>query len=196
LVAVAVSEDEFRARAQLSLRLRLACAAAASISAAALAHVSSPNVASQTPLPQQSATASATAGSVVAPDVVAPEAVAAVARRLNCPLCQGYTLQDCPLLVCSQMRDLIATRLAAGAAEDEILAEFVDLYGPQVLNAPPFGVVWLVPAVALIAALVVAVVVTRPRGRTRVAAAGGPETSADPGSYAERIEALLAERDG
>lgn len=148
---------------------------------------------------------------------VPPEAVSAIARELNCPICQGYSLQDCPLEVCAQMRDLIRERLAAGATPDEIKTSFVEEYGPQVLNAPPargvFLSVWLLPVVALaVGAIVVALIVRRgvrygssPTtasgasgvGADERSAATGPDPDADePASraesdYAERLEHLL-----
>ncbi len=89
----------------------------------------------------------------VASGQVSAEAVARVARELNCPLCQGYNLQDCPLTVCAQMRALIAQQLADGMAPEAVMAGFVDQYGPQVLNAPPtqggWILVWLTPALLL-----------------------------------------------
>jgi cytochrome c-type biogenesis protein CcmH len=129
---------------------------------------------------------------------VAPEAVAAIARDLNCPLCQGYTLQDCPLEVCAQMRALIRQRLAAGESRAEIMAAFVDEYGPQVLNAPPrrgpYLLAWLLPLAVLAGC---AVFVWR---RARRAAGGtvtGAADASDRGAaealtspYAERLDRL------
>ena len=130
---------------------------------------------------------------------VPPEDVAAIARSLNCPLCQGYNLQDCPLEVCAQMRDEIRQRLAAGETPDEIVAAFVEDYGPQVLNAPPrSGVLasaWLVPPVVLAAAAVVAVLVVRGSVRRRRAIAGRPDGAGvlvDP-VYTAELDRLLAE---
>ena len=96
-----------------------------------------------------SAEAPTAADAVAAVD---PEAVAAIARELNCPLCQGYSLLDCPLQVCGQMRQLIADRLAEGWSADQVRAQFVADYGPQILSAPPargWGLLaWLAPLVA------------------------------------------------
>lgn len=84
-------------------------------------------------------------------DAVSPAAVAAIARDLNCPVCEGYNLEDCPLPLCAQMRDLIRERLAGGETRTEIVAAFVADYGPQVLNAPPatgfFLAAWIMPVV-------------------------------------------------
>jgi cytochrome c-type biogenesis protein CcmH len=111
----------------------VAVAAAAAAVAIAMAVVGARTAGAQTPVP--------------------PEAVAAIARSMNCPLCQGYSLQDCPLEVCAQMRDLIRQKLEAGETRDEIVAAFVADYGPQVLNAPPqsgfFATAWWVPFIAL-----------------------------------------------
>lgn len=97
-------------------------------------------------------TTSAATGSVAAAD---PAAVAAIARELNCPLCQGYSLLDCPLQVCGQMRQLIAERLAEGWTPDQVRAQFVADYGPQILSAPPthgWGLAaWLAPLFAALA---------------------------------------------
>jgi cytochrome c-type biogenesis protein CcmH len=81
---------------------------------------------------------------------VTSEEVAAVAADLNCPMCQGYTLQECPLEACAELRDSIRESLAAGRTKAEIMAEFEARYGPQVLNAPPrrgfYALAWIVPA--------------------------------------------------
>jgi cytochrome c-type biogenesis protein CcmH/NrfF len=86
---------------------------------------------------------------------VPDEAVAAVAEQLNCPTCQGYSLRDCPLTVCAQMREQIRSSLAEGLDDQAIIAEFVEYYGPQVLNAPPkegfFLLAWWLPPFALAA---------------------------------------------
>ncbi len=90
---------------------------------------------------------------------VDPAAVAAIARELNCPLCQGYSLLDCPLQVCGQMRQLIAGRLAEGWTPDAVRAQFVADYGPQILSAPPASgwglAAWLAPLFAALAGVAV-----------------------------------------
>lgn len=88
---------------------------------------------------------------------VDPAQVAAIAKELNCPLCQGYSLLDCPLQVCAQMRQLIADRLRDGWTPAEVRAQFVADYGPQILSAPPaqgIGLAaWLTPVLAVVAGL-------------------------------------------
>ena len=124
------------------------------------------------------------------PDAVDPAAVARVADRLNCPICQGYTLRECPLEVCAQMRAEIGRRLGEGATDDDVVASFVALYGPSVLNEPPrrgFALLaWLAPMAMVAVAAVGAVL----RGRARGAAGGSSSLPDAPAGYAERVEAL------
>jgi len=146
---------------------------------------------------------------------VLPEDIAAVARDLNCPLCQGYNLQDCPLPVCAQMRELIGQKLAAGESKEQITAAFVADYGPQVLNAPPargfYLTAWVLPVVVLLAGLVALWAFlwrgTSARGGavSAMARAGGtaarvapadlaPDADTDLAIYAERLERLASAR--
>lgn len=190
------------------------------------AAVATPVVDAQADGPAPPAPAAAAAGPSAAspiadrpaadPPGVAPEAVAAVARTLNCPICQGYSLQDCPLEVCAQMRGEIAAQLAAGRTADEVRAAFVADYGPQVLNAPPtrgfFLAAWLAPVAALVLGAVAVIVLVRRStaaalraGRTAPPppAGSGPDRgttvlpAASPAApdYAARLEALAAQDD-
>lgn len=143
----------------------------------------------------------ATADKVAAEANVPPETVAAIARGLNCPLCQGYNLQDCPLELCAQMRELIRQKLAAGESRQAIVDAFVHDYGPQVLNAPPkqgfFLTAWLLPVVALMAGLLWLGRMWRPGWRPGIAhsdGAGGGGSAAD-AEYIRRFEALAEEGD-
>lgn len=140
-------------------------------------------------------------------EAVPPEAVAAVARELNCPLCQGYNLQDCPLTVCAQMRELIAQQLAAGQTADEIKAGFVADYGPQVLNAPPtrgiYLTAWVLPVVILALGALGLVwfwrrAARRGGGAATLAAAtgsGSADAAVADAERMERLERLVSEDD-
>lgn len=92
----------------------------------------------------------------------------AIARSLNCPICEGRNLIDCPLPVCAEMRGEIRTRLAAGDDRSAIIQHFVDYYGERVRNTPPLsglsGLAWWVPLAALIGGA--AVVARLVNGRT------------------------------
>lgn len=134
---------------------------------------------------------------------VSPQAVAEIARELNCPVCQGYDLQDCPLKVCAQMRDVIRDRLAKGERREDILAGFVAEYGPQVLNAPPreglYLFAWLLPLFVLMGGAALVWVgwqrstSSGSRGRDTAAAGRARQVSAESVS---RLEAMVRERDG
>jgi cytochrome c-type biogenesis protein CcmH len=80
--------------------------------------------------------------------------VRAVARRLQCPICESVSVADSPSELAGQMRAVIRAKLQEGQSSDEIVAYFVDRYGESVLVEPPrHGVglmVWLAPLVALL----------------------------------------------
>ncbi len=142
---------------------------------------------------------------ISSPDVL-PEDVAAVARELNCPLCQGYNLQDCPLVVCGQMREQIARQLAEGRTAEAIKAGFVADYGPQVLNTPPargfYLAAWVLPVVILALGALGLGLFWRRAGRAPRSAADAEALAADPAppdalsaAYVERLERLAAEEE-
>ena len=150
----------------------------------------------------------------VAPSVLAqnesPNAKRAesVAAGLNCPICDGYTLRDCPLPICAQMRDEIRVMLDEGSTDQDVVDHFVDLHGPQVLNMPPargaFLAAWLLPIFVLAGG---ALLVVRALAAARIAGASGDsirssdESSSNLGHSVadaegfERVEQLLADRD-
>jgi cytochrome c-type biogenesis protein CcmH len=105
----------------------------------------------------------------------------ALETRIKCPICAGESLAGSQAEVARDLRAYIATRIAAGATDQEIVDEFVANYGEQILLDPPrtgWGLwLWLVP-VAIGAAGVFAVFRLRRRSgeRSRVAStAGGSE---------------------
>lgn len=174
--------------------------------------------------PAEGAMAPAAASGTVAPSGTAgaadPAAVAAIAKELNCPLCQGYSLLDCPLQVCGQMRQLIADRLAQGWTSDQVRAQFVADYGPQILSAPPaegIGLAaWLTPGLAVVFGLALLIWRRRTQSVARAGAATSqqvpglrhsqaeaaaalpakPELDEDERDRRRRLEAMLRETDG
>ncbi len=126
----------------------------------------------------------------------------AVASRLNCPICEGYTLRDCPLPICAQMREEIKQMVEEGRSDEEIMGHFVDLHGPQVLNMPPargaFLMAWILP-IAVIAGGAFAVARslfgTR-RTRTSKGERSDAELNGAPDAETlARLERLLEERE-
>ncbi len=58
--------------------------------------------------------------------------VLAVEQQLLCPLCVNERLDVCTLAICSDMKQLIRERLAAGSTPDDIILFFETRYGPKV----------------------------------------------------------------
>ena len=88
-----------------------------------------------------------------------------IAKQLNCPTCAGRNLADCPTDTCTQWKQEIAAQLKAGKNESEVLTYFKDRFGNQVLQEPPkegfLLVMWVVPIVAVIGLIALAVIVAR-----------------------------------
>lgn len=76
-----------------------------------------------------------------------------VAGELRCPTCNGLSVLDSSAPFSEQIKTQVREQLAAGKSHEQILAFFVDRYGPWILRAPPkTGVnllAWLVPLLLL-----------------------------------------------
>jgi cytochrome c-type biogenesis protein CcmH/NrfF len=70
------------------------------------------------------------------PIPVTDDQVNAVAERMYCPSCQGVPLDVCGTQVCIEWREEIRTQLEAGRTSDEIVANFVTLYGERIVGTP------------------------------------------------------------
>ncbi len=77
-----------------------------------------------------------------------------VAKKLNCPTCRGISLSNCPTQTCEQWRAQIGDLLKQGYNENQILEQFSQRYGAQVLQEPPkHGStlwLWLLPLMTLL----------------------------------------------
>lgn len=131
---------------------------------------------------------------------VTDDQVNAVAKRLNCPVCENVPLDVCETQACVQWRDLIRQKLVAGEKPEQIINYFQATYGDRVLQAPPrqgfTGLVWILPFIGLVAG--VAILITVLRRMTAQTAAVKPETDvptpAPADEYRERLERELGER--
>jgi cytochrome c-type biogenesis protein CcmH len=131
---------------------------------------------------------------------VTDDQVNAVAKKLNCPVCENVPLDVCETQACVQWRDLIRQKLAAGEKPEEIINYFQANYGDRVLQAPPrkgfTGLVWILPFVGLLAGVVILVVVLRRMTAQPAAVKSEMDVSvpvpAD--EYRERLERELEER--
>ncbi len=92
------------------------------------------------------------------PDVetspVTMDQINVVAQEIWCPLCSGVRLDSCKLEACTQMKEVIAIKLAEGEDVDSIKAYFLEQYGPQILGEPPLEgfnwLAWILPPLALV----------------------------------------------
>jgi cytochrome c-type biogenesis protein CcmH len=88
-----------------------------------------------------------------------------IAAQLRCVVCQNLSVADSPSEMATQMRGVIEERLAAGDGPEQVLRFFVDKYGEWILLSPPrqgFSLlVWIFPAVAVGAGLVIVALVLR-----------------------------------
>lgn len=108
--------------------------------------------------------------------------------ELRCPKCQNQNIADSNAPIAQDLRQLLYQQLEAGATNDEILDYMVSRYGEFVRYRPGFGgvtmVLWLAPALLLIAALGVVFIVLRNRPENQ-------STALDAGEQ-QRLQALLA----
>jgi cytochrome c-type biogenesis protein CcmH len=127
---------------------------------------------------------------------VTDDQVNAVAKQLNCPVCENVPLDVCETQACVQWRDLIRKKLAAGETPAQIIAYFRATYGDRVLQSPPregfTGLVWILPFAGLIAGVAILVVVLR---RMAVQPKAEVKIEAEPSlaAYRERLERELKE---
>ena len=117
--------------------------------------------------------------------------------ELRCPKCQNQNIADSNAPIAQDLRKLLYQQLEAGASDQEILDYMVARYGEFVRYRPRFSgvtaVLWLAPALLLLAGA--AVVFLTLRGRRKPGAADAAELSPE---EAERLQALLkaSEKEG
>jgi cytochrome c-type biogenesis protein CcmH len=85
----------------------------------------------------------------------------AIDGMIMCPVCPAETIDQAQVPLARQMRAIVRQKLSEGATRQEILDFFADRYGQSVIGAPPKSgvnlVAWLLPPVAVAAALLVGV---------------------------------------
>ncbi|MEV6842766.1 cytochrome c-type biogenesis protein CcmH [Actinoplanes sp. NPDC051411] len=118
-----------------------------------------------------------------------PESARTIAAQLLCPACQGESVAQSQSPMAAAMRDTIAQQLAAGRSPRQVRQYFVDRYGPSILSDPPHGglgvVLWIVPIVIVVLAVVLA-------WRVRRRGARAPETARGPSRLSPQLWDALA----
>lgn len=90
-----------------------------------------------------------------------------LSAELRCPKCQNQNIADSNAPISQDLRKLLHQQLEAGATDVEILDYMVARYGEFVRYRPSFNgataILWLAPALLLLAAVAVVVLVLRTR---------------------------------
>jgi cytochrome c-type biogenesis protein CcmH len=81
------------------------------------------------------------------------ERVEALASSIKCPFCNGESLAESQASVGGEYRVIIAQRVADGATDDEVIAEFAANFGDSYIldnSTNRWGpVLWIVPILAI-----------------------------------------------
>ena len=88
-----------------------------------------------------------------------------LSAELRCPKCQNQNIADSNAPIAQDLRKLLYKQLEAGATDEEILEYMVSRYGEFVRYKPRFSgvtlVLWLMPIVLFLGAIVVVLMVFR-----------------------------------
>jgi len=114
----------------------------------------------------------------------------ALSRDLRCMVCQNQSIDDSDAPLARDLRILVRERLTAGDSDPQVVDFLVDRYGEFVLLKPRFewhtAVLWLTPAVALLAGAIALVAALRRRRATPAGIA--PLTADEERRLAEMID--------
>jgi cytochrome c-type biogenesis protein CcmH len=82
-----------------------------------------------------------------------------IGTRIKCPVCQGESIANSPSQMAEDMMGLVAERVSAGVADEEIVDELLGSYTGAVLLDPPASgatlVLWLTPLAVLVLGITV-----------------------------------------
>ena len=77
-----------------------------------------------------------------------------IASQLKCPVCQSESVADSTTSLAQEMRGVIRQKLQAGESDQQIIQEFIDSYGTQIVWSPPWwgfsALAWFVPIMLLL----------------------------------------------
>jgi cytochrome c-type biogenesis protein CcmH len=135
---------------------------------------------------------------------ITDDQINAIAEQLYCPVCENIPLDVCGTQACADWRDEIRTMLEQGKSEAEIKGYFADRYGQRVLATPEAHglnvLIWVLPVVGALAAIIVLVVTLRQLAPDTLAAQSPPGVEIDypdlDAEYVARLERELKEFSG
>jgi cytochrome c-type biogenesis protein CcmH len=91
------------------------------------------------------------------PPLTVAQRVNAIDTLVRCPSCDGISVADSSASTAVAIRQAVTARVRAGESDSQIDAFLVSRYGPSILLRPPVrgwtAWVWVIPPVALVAAL-------------------------------------------
>lgn len=103
----------------------------------------------------------------------------ALSAELRCMVCQNQSIDDSDAPLARDLRILLRERLVAGDSDEEVIAFLVDRYGEFILLRPQFNLktalLWLAPAILLVAGAIIAFGVFRRRRPAAVSGLSGEE---------------------
>ncbi len=102
-------------------------------------------------------------------DPVQQERYEQLIRELRCLVCQNQSIADSNAMLAADLRREVRDMMVAGRSDAEIRAFMTERYGDFVLYQPPVAprtlLLWLAPAILLLAGMAVAGVVVLRRAR-------------------------------
>ena len=116
------------------------------------------------------------------PDPRLEQRARALSQQLRCLVCQNQSIDDSDAPLAKDLRLLVRERLKTGDSDTQVIDYLVGRYGEFVLLKPRFSshtiVLWITPAIVLLAGALGIVLALR-RRRTGAAAAAPPPLTPD-----------------
>jgi cytochrome c-type biogenesis protein CcmH len=107
-----------------------------------------------------------------------------VASQIQCPVCNGESVEDSPSGLAAEMRALIRQKLSEGESEQQVIQYFQARYGDTILESPPptgfTSLIWLPPILMIVVGAYLVFTVGREWSAPKVAGAlVAPEMNGD-----------------
>ena len=120
-----------------------------------------------------------------------------ISKELRCLVCQNQSIDDSDAPLARDLRLLLRERLQAGDSDEDTMEFIVDRYGDFVLLRPPFKtstlILWIGPALILIAGILGVVIWHRRRPATAVSTSTAP-LSVEEQAKLDRVPAKDSDR--